>query len=291
MYVSCVGVARIQHKETGEVFELFPDELEWDSVAADERQMGTEVCHRADVQHPELGALSWELWEYPIGMENDQESDVNGHTLLENFRIGISHLDEAWEDYDIPEDPYQIFESSLQQMQGLLATASNDGSHILNRMIFAQLISALEAYLCDTIINAAVKDDEVLDNLIENDKELQKAQLSLKDVRKDPNIVVTTVRAHLKEILYHNLARVNVLYKCGLGFGILSGKDSDLFKAIEYRHHCVHRNGFDNDGNKLTVFTRAYISRTAAGLKALVDAVERQLEIAESARRAGDFDW
>ncbi|HKX77565.1 MAG TPA: hypothetical protein VJM34_03495 [Novosphingobium sp.] len=86
------GVARIRHATTREIFEIPAEDLDWAEFASDERQMGPEIGYSAAVEHPALGLLTWELWEYPIGAENMKETDVNGHELLENISFGLQHL-------------------------------------------------------------------------------------------------------------------------------------------------------------------------------------------------------
>jgi len=39
-YVAASGTARIQHADTGEVFEIDADELDFEAIGADERNMG-----------------------------------------------------------------------------------------------------------------------------------------------------------------------------------------------------------------------------------------------------------
>lgn len=89
MSISVSGAAQIRHAETGEIYTIEPDELVWDQVAADERQMGVEIAHSAVIDHSDLGQISWTLWEYPLGMENDREVDVGPHTILESFRLSL----------------------------------------------------------------------------------------------------------------------------------------------------------------------------------------------------------
>jgi hypothetical protein len=117
-YVAATGTARIRHAETGEVFEIAAYELDFQAVGADERNMGPEVHHQADVEHPELGTLVWGLWEYPIGIQNMQETDVGEHELLEDISYGLEHEP----DYDEPpeeEDP--DLEAMLTRLPGQLA--------------------------------------------------------------------------------------------------------------------------------------------------------------------------
>ena len=56
-----------------------------------ESSMGTEIQHKAVVEHSELGRLTWTLREYPIGVEDDRETDVGEHTLLDDVRYGLRH--------------------------------------------------------------------------------------------------------------------------------------------------------------------------------------------------------
>lgn len=94
------GIARFRHATTGEIFAIPADELEWAEFAADERQMGTEVGYSAEIDHPALGTISWELWEYPVGAENMRETDANGHEMLENIDFGL----QDFPDDDEPEE-------------------------------------------------------------------------------------------------------------------------------------------------------------------------------------------
>jgi hypothetical protein len=92
---------------TGEIFTIPADELEWAEFATDERQMGAEVGYSAEIEHPALGTLSWELWEYPVGAENMRETHANGHELLENIDFGLQ---------DFPDDnePDELLSLSLR---------------------------------------------------------------------------------------------------------------------------------------------------------------------------------
>ncbi|CAD0217244.1 MULTISPECIES: hypothetical protein [Rhizobium/Agrobacterium group] len=66
MEIYCRGTARIRHSATGEIHEIESDELDWDAVGGDERQMGSEIHYEAVIDHPELGELTWGLTHMPI---------------------------------------------------------------------------------------------------------------------------------------------------------------------------------------------------------------------------------
>ncbi len=104
MHVSTTGAARIKHRESGLIYEIDADELHWDAVGSDERQMGLEILWEAKTSHPFLGDLVWKLWEYPAGIENYQDQELNGHELVENFDISLEHDPEEPDEFDDPLD-------------------------------------------------------------------------------------------------------------------------------------------------------------------------------------------
>ena len=116
------GAARIRHSKTGEIYEIPADELEWAEFASDERQMGPEIGYSAAVEHPALGPLTWELWEYPLGAENMKETHVNGHELLENIAFGLQHFPDD-DDEQEAEPPLAVRLAALPQQLDALERA------------------------------------------------------------------------------------------------------------------------------------------------------------------------
>lgn len=85
------GTAKIRHAKTGKVYTINSDELLWETVESEERNMGPETHYVSDIEHPELGLLTWELWEYPEGVENYQRTNVGEHEIVEDFDYGLEH--------------------------------------------------------------------------------------------------------------------------------------------------------------------------------------------------------
>lgn len=290
MKVYCKGTARIRHKMTGEIYDIENDELDWDAVGGDERQMGSEIHYEAMIEHPDLGDLSWGLWEYPIGIENYRETNAGPHEVIRDFDYGLEHSEpepDEWLDYTVPDNPFTIFMDSYHHTGDLLADHGKDnGGHLLNRMVFSHQVTALEAYLGDTLLKEVMADTGAMQRLIDQDDDLAKEKFTLAEISKEAGLVERKVREHLRSILYHNLAKVDVLYNIALGVRILTlaGDKKSLFKAVLLRHDCVHRNGFDKDGNELKVFTKAFVQNTADLIKAFVEDIEKAVR-AQSAGR------
>ena len=62
IHVYSKGVTRIKHAKTGEIYDISVDELDWDAIGSDERQMGPETHYQAALEHPQLGLITWNIW-------------------------------------------------------------------------------------------------------------------------------------------------------------------------------------------------------------------------------------
>lgn len=281
MYIYCRGTAKIRHARTGKIYEIESEELDWDAVDSDDRNMGLETHFEAVIEHSELGTVTWGVWEYPEGIENYKNTDAGAHTVVEDLEYGLEHQMpdvETWLNDQVPSDPHSIFMNSYFHTGDLLADHGEPrGNFLLNRMVFSHQVTALEAYLGDTLINEVMSDVGALQRLIVGADELVSEKFTLVQIAKCPDLVQRTVRSYLRGILYHNLEKVGVLYRIALGVRILelSNDKSSLFQAVSLRHDCVHRNGFDKDGIELKVFTKEFVQQTADLIRGFVDSVEK----------------
>jgi len=275
------GIASIRHHETGRIHEIEGDVLDWEVVDGDERQMGPEYHHEAVFEHPELGKIVWGLWEYPVGVENYRKTDAGPHEVVEDLDYGLVHTkddSDEWFEPPPPDDPFAVFMNSYHGTSDLLAqSGSPDGGHLVNRLVFSHQVTALEAYLGDTLKNEVFRDRRAMQRLIDQDADLKIQKFTLAEIVKDPQLIDRIVREHLRGIMYHNLPKVDVLYRIALEFKILNlaaDKDS-LFTAVHFRHDCVHRNGSDKDGQELKVFTKTFVQQTADSIRDLVQSIEQ----------------
>jgi hypothetical protein len=171
-----------------------------------------------------------------------------------------------------------IFLDSYHHTGDLLAEhGSTDGSHLFNRLLFAQQVTALETYLGDTLFKAVINDREAMKRLVVADKNLNAMKFTLSDIAANSEIFSATVTEYIRSLVFHDLVRVDFLYRAVFGNGVLK-EDIDkakLFIAIRYRHDCVHRNGLDKTGKRLAVFTKHYVQETADLMRTFVDRIER----------------
>jgi hypothetical protein len=171
--------------------------------------------------------------------------------------------DDEWLEYDLPEDPYKNYMSAHQEIEAMLDDLGGDGGDLINRLLFSHLITLFEAFLCDNVINAIEEDREAFLRLLVNNNELSKERFSLSQIATDSELVNRTVISYLQSVVWHKLPKAEHIYSIVIGnkiFGSMApGDKMELFRAIEYRNDCVHRNGTDRNGNRLNIFTKEYI--------------------------------
>ncbi len=193
-----------------------------------------------------------------------------------------SEEDDYWHGYIPPEGSYEIFRVTYSQVLALLKqhVEVDDDEQIFTRMLFSQLISAMEAFLSDTLITNVIGSDEATKALLSKDKHANQQKFSIRAFAENPKLVEETLKKYLLDILYHNLAKVRFLYSAALNLDIFLNEDDEnaLLKAVDYRHDCVHRNGYDKDGKKLDFFTKVYVEEVGEAIERMVESVHSSLE-------------
>ncbi len=194
--------------------------------------------------------------------------------------------DEYWQDLwlEVEEAPHpsSYIYQSVSEVQNLIETISeDDGRSIINRMIFVQLITILEAFLSDTLKREVLTNEIATNRIFENLKDEVNKEFSAFEIYKKADLIneeyiKNIVRNYLNKKSFHDLIVVKKLYYKSLDKQVM-GKDkvvfSALIKATKERHDCVHRNGFDNDGNQLSTITKEYLGKTLQNVKSLINEV------------------
>jgi hypothetical protein len=266
-----------------------------DQRLADELDITLDVFHALspeiihDDEHPYYIVLQFsedspkDLLKMVRGLDDGDFSLSLASDILEEH----DEWDEAtWTESGEVGQPYAVFFNSYCHLGDILTEYGEGGSGILRhsapvitRMVFAQLIGALEAYLGDALLKRVMEDSDAVARLISQDRELVKNRFTLSDIAKNGNLVADTVRVYLQGILYHNLAKVAKIYKIALGIDIWPNKETKaaLFVAIQRRHDCVHRDGRNKDGEELVEVTTEYVREILETVHGLVQHIETQL--------------
>mgnify|MGYP007011822886 CR=1 FL=1 len=214
-----------------------------------------------------------QVWVYPSGVEFEIEEPYEFSVQGDMPMYGPD------DDYEPPTDPHSIARESFHQLAKMVGTAAPETDpQFTNRLVFSGAVSSLEAYLGDTLINAVRNEADVRDELLKNNAKLGSLSISAAELASTPNALNQRVVSELRNILFHNLEVVNVLYRDAFGIRLFpSNSERDiLFPAMLKRHDCVHRNGCDRDGNKITEFTDVYVHQVIAAIAAVVDHIEEE---------------
>lgn len=148
-------------------------------------------------------------------------------------------------------DPQLAFNSERNELLALLVAYRPQPDSMLSRMIYSQFIAIMEAYLSDKVLQLAMEHPEIKKRLATGAGFVQNQNLKLSDVLLDPSKAENTFKVGLQSLLYHDLEKVEKLYKVAFQKAFWPANTTiqgRLEAAVKIRHDCVHRNGSDMEG-------------------------------------------
>jgi hypothetical protein len=209
----------------------------------------------------------------------DANQDTPGwHRLVGEYDLIVSGIspdlyDDEWD--VVGKSRIDIFNESITSTKEILTLPVSVSSRkILLVMLHAHLVTAVEAYLSSSFIEKSLSSDLYMRKIVESDPEFAKRQFTVKELFSKRDSLKDDLRQYLKDIIFHDLARVKKMYAAA--FEIDFGEVTWLFKAISFRHDCVHRAGYDKDG-KEAPFTTSSIQALVENSEALVFRIEKEI--------------
>lgn len=253
--------------------EIAVPETNWDGDTADER-----YAYEIEVLRCSYCAV-----DFDVEVRNQDGSisvialDVsNGPIQASQVKEVDNALFDDGSSYEPPIDPERILYQTLFDVSGLLRSLGDSSkASVVNRMAFAQQVAALEAYLSDTLIREVTNNHVSLRQLILHDKDLKAQKISLIDILDEDDLVLNAVVEHLHQQSFHNLGKAQALYRSALNIDILPRSDERerLERAMNARHDCVHRNGFDKNGEPLNFITSSFLKQFEEDITRLVSRI------------------
>jgi hypothetical protein len=152
-------------------------------------------------------------------------------------------------------------------------------------MLFGHVVATLEAYLSSTFIHYALSSESHMRRLVENDPEFAKRKFTVQEMFTKREKLKGDLSEYLKGLIFHDIAKVKPLYRSVLNIDF--GDVNWLFQAVQVRHHCVHRAGYDKDGNEVDLKKEDVVTLTGQATD-LVHEIESMLI---SMPNDGDFFW
>jgi hypothetical protein len=201
--------------------------------------------------------------------------------MLEQEELRLADVDYGYTQFlrtYVPDEPALRYWHSMELLDALQKESKHlDGFPMFHRMQLLQHIAQMEAYLADRLVVLVSNFDDLLRNLVLKHESLKKQSYTLEAFVGNPHLVTEKATSYLKSLLYHELERAADVYRAALDIDIFPDKDlkSILTQAVIDRHHCVHRDGKDNDGKTLDI-DDDYIAVLQDALKKFVGHIEEQ---------------
>lgn len=259
----------------------------WVHFPGDEEEYSAEVsCLNPDEDHQFSVSITRDEDDYSVVVDEHPDIDASAKAM---------DMSDDW-DEPLPEPgAYGIYTEAMKEWRSNVdALAQPHGDSSRNRMLFTTLYSIFEAYLSDSITGSALVDVRVQRRLVKlKELDLHDKQLSLDTVLENPNVVRDMLRAVLQKFSFHKLVPVSRISEVAFGKPILPRDQEDralAVSSVQKRHDCVHRNGFDTEGNQHTDITRDYLNKLGEIFEGMASALEDAIRTAQAKIFFEDLD-
>lgn len=182
-----------------------------------------------------------QVWFNPHEFEEEYYDDFDDYDYEEQFETIISNKHFY--------DSFQKEINNLKKLNNL--EADHELKSILKRQLYISSIGTLETFLSETFINQTNENSEYFKNFVETFPDFRNQNFKLKDIFSEYENIKKTARKAMLEIIYHNLDKVQNMYKAT--FKIDFPDIAELSKAVATRHDLVHRNGKTKDGVEVII--------------------------------------
>ncbi|EGR2221646.1 hypothetical protein DZF72_28965 [Vibrio parahaemolyticus] len=169
-----------------------------------------------------------------------------------------------------------VFDNQIRSILNLLSVSTDRETQFsLLVMLHGHTVASVEAYLASTFIHKVTNSDKLIRKLVETDPVFAEMTFTMKDIYKKHEGLKLTVADYLKNLIFHRLDKIKPMYKSVLDCDF--GNISWLFSAVKVRHDCVHRAGWDNNGNKVAITTES-VKELVTNSRELVHRIEHDLQ-------------
>lgn len=238
------------------------------------------------------GGYIW-IWGGPYDASEELESefgDIVSEEVIQELVKDLEHECHEWaptpsaSDYDdfLLDDIARIttyhhsFSGAILDIEALLKTDVPDPvASCFHRLLFVNVITALETYLSDTFISTVINQPAFMQKFVETTPEFRSEKISLADAFKAAEQAERKARTYLADVVWHHLERVKPMYRETLEVEFPENI-GPIFRAILTRHDIVHRNGKTKDGEEILI-TDAKVRQLIEDVEAFVRHIDERL--------------
>lgn len=157
----------------------------------------------------------------------------------------------------------------------------------LYRLLYANIISKMEAFLCDTIVNYVLSCEAHKRRFVQNYEPLATQKFQMSAIYAKYESLDKTIKGALTSIVYHDIEIVKKLYKKVVEIELPYTKSIE--EAIQVRHDIVHRNGKDKEG-KLHSVSRVDVEILSDRVKDFIYEVDRLVSLTKLSETIADSE-
>lgn len=142
---------------------------------------------------------------------------------------------------------FDNFHSSAESIKQLCRASIQPAQEkLLNRLLYANSITAMETYLSDLLTNTVNRFPSLTRKVVENEDGFSEKKIKLSDLFKCYENISNEVSDYLNKMIYHRLTNVRKIYHSVLAIEV--PEIASLLRATNIRHDIVHRNGKSSTG-------------------------------------------
>lgn len=184
-------------------------------------------------------------------MDVSNDNDICELDISNLIKTGwINGFDEYTDEHDSQTKFHSDFRYTLNEL--LVLSNSNDNV-VLQRMVFSSVITAMEAYLSDTMKCHVLNRHAFKRRFVESYSTFINKKIQSSTIFSFMDSLDREISEEIDKISFHNIQVVTGLYKNVLLCSFPEDKIAQLSKSVETRHHIVHRNGRTTDGSIIVI--------------------------------------
>ncbi len=170
---------------------------------------------------------------------------------------------------------YEYFEEGIADIKALsLLDRSNE---TLLRLLYANVVTAMETYLGDTIRKQVLSKPALLRRFVETNSDLRDKKFPTSELFNVHDVIKETAADLLEKTVFHQLDRVIGMYKNVMQIEFPRDELGALANAVSTRHDIVHRNGKSSMG-KVVKITPEALDSLVRIVRKTVKAIDIQVQ-------------
>lgn len=197
------------------------------------------------------------------------EVDLNNEDVLD-INIEYPEEEDAWYDKELFDATHADVIKVMEKIDGL----DDDIKSYLYKLLYANLITSMEAYLSDTLIKYVTENEAYLRKFTETYKPFKNQTFTTDKIFTRMDHIKDIVKEELRNLMYHDLPKIKSIFMDSLGIDV--GVIKELCKAVLIRHDIVHRNGKDKEG-KEHLITKEDVEQLCVQVNEFIYNIECQL--------------